>query len=122
MRNFNISVLARLTAAACISLGAFGLHAQEVDVAAAESLAKKNDCTKCHSVTNKKEGPPYKETAMKYKDRAKYKDVATAEAAVFKHLTTSPKVKVDGKEEEHKKTKASDDAAIMNLVRYILSR
>ena len=41
---------------------------------------------------------------------------------IVKHLTTGPKVKIDGKEEEHKIIKAKDDAEIRNLARWILSR
>jgi len=69
-------------------------HAQ-VDVSAAEGLMKKSGCLKCHSVSAKKEGPPFKETAAKYKGKA------DAEKALVTHLTTNPKVKVDGKEELH---------------------
>ena len=83
---------------------------------AAMALAKKSDCTKCHSVDKKKEGPAYKETAAKYKGKADAVD------KLYTHLTTNPKVKVDGKEEEHKAIKTRDEADIKNLVAYILSR
>lgn len=83
---------------------------------AAMALAKKSDCTKCHSVDKKKEGPAYKETAAKYKGKADAVD------KLYTHLTTSPKVKVDGKEEEHKGVKTKDEADIKNLIAYILSR
>jgi cytochrome c len=86
-----------------------------VDEEAAQALAKKDKCTKCHSVDKKKEGPSFKETAAKYKGKA------DAEAKLVTHLTTSPKVKVDGKEEEHKAVKASE-AETRNLARWILSR
>ena len=69
--------------------------AQSVDVSAAEALAKKSGCMKCHSVSAKKEGPSFKETAAKYKGKA------DAEKTLFTHLTTNPKIKVDGKEELH---------------------
>lgn len=92
------------------------VHAQAVDVAAAEALAKKSNCTKCHSVDKKKDGPPYKDTAAKYKGKA------DAEAKLIKHVTTGPKVKIDGVEEEHQIVKTKDDAEILNLVRYVLSR
>ena len=90
--------------------------AQTVDVAAAEALMKKSGCMKCHSVSAKKEGPPFKETAAKYKGKP------DAEAALVKHLTTSPKVKVDGKEELHDALKTKNEAEIKNVVAYILSR
>lgn len=88
----------------------------EVDADAAESLMKKNKCSKCHAVDKKKDGPPYKETAAKYKGKP------DAEQKLYTHLTTSPKVKVDGKEEEHKALSAKNEAEVRNLVRWILSR
>jgi cytochrome c len=87
-----------------------------LDADAAQALAKKSNCTKCHSVSAKKEGPPYKETAAKYKGKA------DAEQKLFIHITTSPKVKVDGKEEEHSMVKSKDEAEIKNLIAYILSQ
>jgi cytochrome c len=90
--------------------------AQSVDVSAAEALAKKSGCTKCHSVSAKKEGPSFKETAAKYKGKP------DAEKALYTHLTTNPKVKVDGKEELHDSPKTKNEAEIRNLIQYILSR
>ena len=90
--------------------------AQGVDTGAAEALMKKSGCMKCHALSAKKEGPPFKETAAKYKGKA------DAEAALRKHLTTNPKVKVDGKEELHDALKTKNDADVLNVVRYILSR
>jgi len=99
-----------------MALGSSGAFAQAVDADAAQALIKKNDCGKCHAVDKKKDGPSFHETATKLKGKA------GAEEEVFKHLTTSPKVKIDGKEEEHKALKTKDDAEIRNLVRWILSR
>ncbi len=90
--------------------------AQAVDADAAQALIKKSDCSKCHAVDKKKDGPSFKETAAKLKGKA------GAEDEVYKHLTTAPKVKIDGKEEEHKVVKSKDEAEIRNLARWILSR
>jgi cytochrome c len=81
-----------------------------------EALMKKSNCFKCHSVTKKKDGPPYKEIAAEYKDKA------DAGEKLYTHLTTNPKVKIDGKEEEHTslKTKNADD--VRKVVQWILSR
>ena len=87
-----------------------------VDVAAAEALTKKSGCMKCHSVSAKKDGPPFKETAAKYKGKA------DGEQKLYTHLTTNPKVKVDGKEELHESVKTKNDAEIKNVIQYILSR
>ena len=102
--------------ALCVA-GAWSLaHAQPVDVAAAEALMKKSGCMKCHSVSAKKEGPSFKDTAAKYKGKA------DAQAALVKHLTTNPKIKVDGKEELHDSLKTKNEAEVRNVVAYILSR
>lgn len=103
-------------AAGILALGSSGALAQNVDVDAAEKLAKKSGCNKCHSVSAKKEGPPYKETAAKFKGKA------DAEQTLFTHLTTGPKIKVDGNEERHDTPKTKNEAEIRNLVRYILTR
>jgi cytochrome c len=95
---------------------AFAAPALALDEDAAMALAKKSNCTKCHSADKKKEGPAYKETAAKYKGKA------DAQQKLFVHLTTSPMVKVDGNEEKHANPKTTDEAEIKNLVAYILSR
>lgn len=87
-----------------------------VDASAAEALAKKSGCLTCHSVTQKKGAPSFKETAAKYKGKP------DAEQTLVKHLTTNPKVKVDGKEEEHDSLKTKNEADVRNVVRWILSR
>ena len=103
-----------ILAGLALALAAGAARAQ--DVSAAEALMKKSGCMKCHSVSAKKEGPSFKETAGKYKGKA------DAEAALFKHLTTNPKVKVDGKEELHDALKTKNEADVKNVVKYILTR
>ena len=103
-----------VTAALALAMGA--ARAQNVDIGAAEALAKKSGCMTCHSVTAKKDGPSFKETAAKYKSKP------DAEAALFKHLTTNPTIKIDGKEERHESLKTKNDAEIKNVIQYILSR
>jgi len=93
-----------------------GAMSGPVDIAAAEALAKSSNCSKCHSVDKKKDGPSFKETAAKYKGKS------DAEAKLVKHITTGPTIKIDGAEEEHQIVKTKDDVAIKNLVQYILSR
>lgn len=86
-----------------------------VDADAARALAKKSDCFKCHTVDDKKDGPAYREVAKKYRGKA------DAEAKLYTHVTTSPKVKIDGEEESHGVVKSKNDAEIYNLIRFILS-
>jgi cytochrome c len=111
----------RLKAAVIVSaviLAAAGSAAAQttVDASAAEALAKKSGCLKCHSVTQKKDAPSYKSVAEKYKGKP------DAEQKLYVHLTTNPKVKVDGKEEEHDSPKTKNEAEIRNLIRWVLSR
>lgn len=102
-------------AIAAALLGA-AIPASAQDAAAAEALAKKSNCMKCHSISAKKEGPSFKETAAKYKGKP------DAEAKLFTHLTTHPKIKVDGQEEEHESLKTKNDADVHNVVKWILSQ
>jgi cytochrome c len=97
-------------------LSCTALSAHALDVAAAEALSKKSNCSKCHSVDKEKDGPSFKKTAAKYKGKA------DAEAKLTQHITSGPKVKIDGVEEEHQIVKTKDAAEIKNLVQYILSR
>ena len=87
-----------------------------IDEAAAKSLAKKNDCFKCHAIDKTKKGPAYKKIAIKYKGKS------DAEAALIKQITTGPRVKLeDGTEEDHKIIETKDQAEMKNLVGWILS-
>jgi cytochrome c len=91
--------------------------AHAVDADAAQALAKKNDCFKCHAVDKEKKGPSYKKIAAKYKGKA------DAEEKIIKNITTGPKVKLDdGSEEDHKVINTKDAAALKNLSGWILSQ
>ncbi len=111
-----VSLLTTLACALAATLLTVAVPAQAQDVAAAEALAKKSNCMKCHSVSAKKEGPPFKETAAKYKGKA------DAENKLVVHLTTSPKIKVDGVEEEHGNLKTKNEAEVRNVVKWILAQ
>jgi cytochrome c len=113
MNQVTFSTLLRSLLAVGLTCGALAAQAQ--DVAAAEATIKDSKCSKCHSVDKEKTGPSYKKVAEKYKGKA------DAEAKLLTHLTTGPKIKVDGEEEAHVKAKG-DDAAIKNLAKYILTR
>jgi cytochrome c len=99
-----------------VLLAGSGFLVSAADDAAAEALMKKSGCFKCHSVDKKKDGPAYKEVAAKHKGKA------DAEQELYKHLTTNPTVKIEGKEEKHPKLKTDDDAQVKNVIQYILSR
>jgi cytochrome c len=98
---------------ACLGIGGSALA---LDEAAAEALARKSGCFKCHAIDKKKDGPPYKEIAAKYKGKA------DAEQKLTTHITTSPKVKIDGNEEDHETLKSKDPADVKNVVQWVLSR
>jgi cytochrome c len=114
MKPNNFSPLASLMGAALALAVALPAHA--VDADAAQALAKKSNCMKCHSVSAKKEGPSFKETATKYKGKA------DAEQKLVTHLTTNPKIKVDGKEEEHDSLKTKNNAEVLNVAQWILAQ
>lgn len=88
--------------------------AQAADAAAAQALARKSDCFKCHAVDKKKDGPAYREVASKYRGKA------DAERTLHTHLTTNPLVEIDGEKEEHTTLKTRDDAEIRNVIQWIL--
>lgn len=74
---------------ALIAVIAVGLahtsNANAVDAEAAQALAKKNNCFRCHGIDKDKDGPAWKKIA------AKYKALPDAEAKLTTHLTTGPK-------------------------------
>ncbi|MGZ3237599.1 MAG: c-type cytochrome [Burkholderiaceae bacterium] len=112
------SVRTSAIAGAVLLLAASTAYA--VDADAAKSLAKQNNCFKCHAVDKDKDGPAYKKVAEKYKGKA------NAETRLIEHITSGEKAKFpDGHEEEHKIVKtfpAKDEAQIKNLVQWILSQ
>lgn len=88
-----------------------------VDAGAAQALAKKNDCFKCHAVDKTKKGPSMKKISAKYKGKADGMEKG------IKNITTEHKVKLeDGTEEVHKIIDTKDEVAIKNLVEWMLSQ
>jgi cytochrome c len=87
------------------------------DADAAQALAKKSGCLKCHAVDKSKKGPSFQKTAAKWKGKA------DAEAKLTDAITKAPKVKMeDGTEEEHKVVESKDAKEIKNLVQWILAQ
>jgi cytochrome c len=86
------------------------------DAAAAQSLAKKNDCFKCHAIDKTKKGPSYKSIAAKYREKK------LGEKEAIKQMTEGKKVKLeDGTEEDHKIIETKDPKELSNLAQWILS-
>ena len=83
---------------------------------AAQRLARQSGCLECHSVYQKKNGPAWKDVAVKYHGEP------DAEQRLYKHLTTGRMAKFDdGHEEYHPIVRTSDPDRINNLVNWILS-
>ncbi len=114
--NKNAMLLHGLMAIAVIAALSISTRVFAVDAAAAETLARQQNCLKCHSIDKKKEGPTFKEVAAKYKDKS------DAEERLYKHITTGEMAKFpDGREEAHKVIKANE-ADTRNLLQWILAR
>lgn len=106
-----------LTGAMFLALSCLAPAQAAVDEEAAQSLAKKNDCFKCHAVDKTKKGPSYKKIAEKFKGKP------DGEEKCIKNITTGPKVKLeDGSEEDHKIIDTKDTKEMKNLCGWILSR
>ena len=93
-----------------------GAAQAEVDVDAAQTLFKQNDCNKCHNPERDRKGPSLKRIAGKYKGKA------YADAQLVQHMTKGGKVKLDdGSEEDHKILDSNDPKARKNLADWILT-
>jgi len=75
--------IATLMAGAAMSL--LAPAAQAMDADAAKTLAKQNNCLKCHAIDKEKDGPAYHKVAEKYKGKA------NAEARLIEHITSGEK-------------------------------
>ena len=104
-------------AAAAVALSLSAPAFAAMDEAAIEPYLKKQGCFKCHALDKTKKGPSYKKIADKYKGKS------DAEAKVIKHLTSSPKVKLeDGTEEDHKEIETKDQGDLKAITHWLLTR
>jgi len=88
----------------------------EVDVNAAKSIAKQNNCFRCHGVDKDKEGPAWNKISAKFKADPK------AQEKLLHHLSSGEVAKFpDGHEEPHAILKSEDAKQTQNLVDWILS-
>jgi len=121
-----VSHLPRPSFAILLIAGGLALSAPAVaaiDEDGAMNMARQQGCFKCHPIDKriskdegKKDGPPWREVAKKYKGKP------DAEAQLTTHVTTGRKVKFpDGHEENHKIIKTDDAKELKNLVQWILS-
>jgi len=115
-RPAGFSALVMLTATT-FAMSVSSVALADVDADAAQALAKKNGCLKCHAVDKTKKGPSYKKIAEKFKGKPDGMEKC------IKNITTGPKVKLeDGTEEDHKIIETKDDKEQKNLCEWILSR
>lgn len=77
---------------------------------------RKSGCFKCHAVERKKDGPPYRELAAKFRGKP------GTEAKLFDRLSKGTTVKIDGKEEDHDPLKTRDAEEIRAVVRWVLAQ
>ena len=106
-----------LTGSLFVALAGLSPVHAAVDADAAQALAKKNDCFKCHAIDKTKKGPSYKAIAVKYKEKK------LGEKEAIKQMTEGKKVKLeDGTEEDHKIIETKDPKDLSNLAQWILSR
>ena len=106
-----------LTGSLFVALAGLTPAQAAVDADAAQALAKKNDCFKCHAIDKTKKGPSYKKISAKYKEKK------MGEAEAIKQMTEGKKVKLeDGSEEDHKIIDSKDQAALKNLAQWILAQ
>jgi cytochrome c len=88
----------------------------QVDAEAAQALAKRNDCFKCHAIDKTKKGPAYSRIAARLK--TKPDGVET----IVEHITSGHMVQLaDGSDEKHKIIDTKDPAQLRNLALWILS-
>jgi cytochrome c len=95
---------------------AAGAEQTQVDAEAAQALAKRNDCFKCHAIDKTKKGPAYKRVAARL--RTKPDGVET----IVEHITSGHMVQLqDGTDVKHKIVDTQDPNELRNLARWILS-
>jgi cytochrome c len=88
----------------------------QVDAGAAQALAKRNDCFKCHAIDKTKKGPAYKRVAARLKTKPDGVEV------IVDHITSGRMVELeDGTNENHKIVDTKDAAELRNLALWILS-
>jgi cytochrome c len=86
-----------------------------VDVDAAQALAKKGNCFKCHAIEKRKKAPSYREIAAKHRGKP------DAESYLYKHINGELTVQTDDGDEKHAPPPTVDRSELDNLIRWILS-
>ena len=93
-----------------------GPASAQVDAEAAQALAKRNDCFKCHAIDKSKKGPAYSRVAARLKTKP------DGAETIVEHITTGPMIQLpDGTDEKHKIIDTRDPGELRNLALWILS-
>lgn len=88
----------------------------EVDAEAAQALAKRNDCFKCHAIDRNKKAPAYRRIAGRLKTKPDAVEV------IVEHITSGHMVQLqDGTDEKHVVIDTRDPDELRNLALWILS-
>lgn len=111
-RNKRFSIVSVLIAVCAVQSGPV---LAQVDADAAQSLAKKGNCFKCHAIEKRKKAPSYREIAAKQKVRP------NALEELYRHMHGEALVKTDEGDEPHAPPPDASKAEKENLIRWILS-
>lgn len=120
---FKAAVLKRAGLLAAVALGVFppaaigsGAAPSQVDAEAAQALARRNDCFKCHAVDKTKKAAAYRRIAGRLKTKP------DAVETIVEHLTSGHLVQLeDGSDEKHRIIDTKDPGELRNLALWILS-
>jgi cytochrome c len=105
-----------VTATLFIVLATTGPAQAEVDAEAAQALAKRNDCFKCHAIDKTKKGPAYNRVAARLRTKPDAVEV------IVEHITSGRTVQLeDGTDEKHRIIDTTDPGELRNLALWILS-
>ncbi|NJD35631.1 MAG: c-type cytochrome [Betaproteobacteria bacterium] len=105
-----------LAAALLFALAAAVPAYAQVDAEAAQALAKRNDCFKCHAIDKTKKAPPYKRIAARLKTKPDGVEV------IVEHVTSGHMVRLeDGTDEKHRIIDTTNPDELRNLALWILS-
>jgi cytochrome c len=96
-----------------------GIPPASIDAYAAQELARKNGCFRCHAIDRVKTGPAFTSVAEAYKD-----DLKGGEEREYDHLTAGDVFVLNGKVDHHRvleTTPPNDSAQLKNLIFWIFS-
>lgn len=106
----------RLTVMLYLGLAGAAPVQAEVDAEAAQALAKRNDCFKCHAIDRNKKAPAYRRIAGRLKSKHDAVEV------IVEHITSGRMVQLqDGTDEKHIVIDTMDPNELRNLALWILS-